>query len=181
MTRRRNIVCITDFCCNFIVPNSRKRCCSDECRVFHRSNNVLCEGDGCNNRSSLSRGRYCERCYMRNYRYKKKKKWKCLLCENLIDRDRSKNKQTCSEECRKLHRKLVYYNISIDQYFEYINQYGKKCYICGHTQVIHIDHCHSTGRFRGILCRNHNVALGLFSDSVDDLISAAQYLKDRGA
>jgi hypothetical protein len=39
------------------------------------------------------------------------------------------------------------------------------------------DHCHVSGRFRGVLCSLCNVALGGFGDSLDTLESAVLYLK----
>lgn len=38
------------------------------------------------------------------------------------------------------------------------------------------DHDHESGENRLILCRNHNVALGLFDDSIEDMQSAILYL-----
>jgi len=38
-------------------------------------------------------------------------------------------------------------------------------------------HCHETGQRRGILCRAHNTALGLFKDDPSDLRKAADYLE----
>jgi hypothetical protein len=39
-----------------------------------------------------------------------------------------------------------------------------------------LDHSHKTGLDRGIICSNHNTALGLFQDSPDELQSAIIYL-----
>lgn len=39
------------------------------------------------------------------------------------------------------------------------------------------DHDHESGQNRLILCRNHNVALGLFNDSIEDMQQAVSYLK----
>lgn len=50
---------------------------------------------------------------------------------------------------------------------EEFSQYKRKC----------IDHCHETGKFRGILCNNYNSGLGMFSDNVDYLENAIKYLK----
>jgi hypothetical protein len=40
----------------------------------------------------------------------------------------------------------------------------------------HLDHNHVTGQFRGILCRFCNTGLGFFSDSVDTMQKAIDYL-----
>ena len=39
------------------------------------------------------------------------------------------------------------------------------------------DHDHESGQNRLILCRNHNVAIGLFNDSIEDMQNAILYLK----
>jgi hypothetical protein len=41
----------------------------------------------------------------------------------------------------------------------------------------HIDHCHSTGRIRGILCSACNHGLGKFRDNPDYLRAAAAYVE----
>lgn len=40
-----------------------------------------------------------------------------------------------------------------------------------------IDHCHTTGKVRGLLCRQCNIALGKFKEDVTILQSAIAYLK----
>lgn len=40
-----------------------------------------------------------------------------------------------------------------------------------------IDHCHTTGKVRGLLCCACNSGLGYFKDSTDLLLSAIMYLK----
>lgn len=51
------------------------------------------------------------------------------------------------------------------------------CDICKeYTEYPVIDHCHSTGRVRGVLCPAHNTALGLFKDNPVHLRAAATYL-----
>ncbi len=53
------------------------------------------------------------------------------------------------------------------------------CKICNRPfdGVFYIDHCHSTGFVRGLLCRTCNCGLGLFGDSVELLHSAADYVR----
>jgi hypothetical protein len=54
------------------------------------------------------------------------------------------------------------------------------CEICGDSLELtaqrHIDHCHGTGKVRGILCGPCNRVLANARDRSDVLVSAAQYL-----
>ena len=40
----------------------------------------------------------------------------------------------------------------------------------------HVDHCHITGKIRGLLCKKCNLGLGYYIDSISNLASAARYL-----
>jgi Recombination endonuclease VII len=51
------------------------------------------------------------------------------------------------------------------------------CWICGSLENLHIDHDHKTGKIRGCLCERHNLSLGLFHDSTNELRKAIQYLE----
>jgi hypothetical protein len=77
----------------------------------------------------------------------------------------------------------------ISRFNELVKQTDYKCQICGVTTGLgtmsykgrlHIDHCHKTGKVRGLLCGNCNVGLGHFKDSVELLQQAAEYLKENG-
>lgn len=50
------------------------------------------------------------------------------------------------------------------------------CDICGEKAIMHFDHDHMTGRFRGWLCRKCNVALGMFKDDAILMKKAAEYI-----
>jgi hypothetical protein len=43
-----------------------------------------------------------------------------------------------------------------------------------------VDHCHETGKVRGLLCRQHNFGLGFFKDNPNLLNVAANYLTENG-
>lgn len=56
------------------------------------------------------------------------------------------------------------------------------CGICKETfsekQPPHVDHCHISGKVRGLLCGNCNRGLGIFRDSLGILENAKEYLKE---
>ena len=42
----------------------------------------------------------------------------------------------------------------------------------------HIDHCHSTGKFRGLLCKQCNWGIGNLKDNIEILKNAIRYLNE---
>jgi hypothetical protein len=46
----------------------------------------------------------------------------------------------------------------------------------GTIKNLAVDHCHQTGKVRGLLCHSCNTALGNFRDSIESLQSAIDYL-----
>ncbi|MFF3290030.1 endonuclease VII domain-containing protein [Streptomyces sp. NPDC003023] len=51
------------------------------------------------------------------------------------------------------------------------------CTICLIAPAVHVDHCHRTGRVRGVLCFNCNSAIGKLGDDPDTLRRAIAYLE----
>ncbi|MFI6060209.1 endonuclease VII domain-containing protein [Streptomyces sp. NPDC051286] len=51
------------------------------------------------------------------------------------------------------------------------------CTICLAAPAVHVDHCHETGRVRGVLCFNCNSAIGKMGDDPDTLRRAIAYLE----
>ena len=49
------------------------------------------------------------------------------------------------------------------------------CECCGHLSRLFLDHCHSTGGFRGYLCQQCNVGLGNLGDNQAGLLRAIRY------
>lgn len=75
-----------------------------------------------------------------------------------------------------LTKTLNKFNLTIENYKELISN---GCLICGKFDgELHIDHCHKSNKFRGILCENCNHGLGLFKDNPDNLLKAAHYLEE---
>lgn len=58
--------------------------------------------------------------------------------------------------------------------------FGNVCGICGVSgdeEMLGIDHCHTTGLIRGLLCRKENSAIGFFGEDLDKLRAAIAYLE----
>ncbi len=92
---------------------------------------------------------------------------------------------TSKEKTTEQRRKMKYlerYNLSIEQYEDMLKLQNGVCAIClgkptGKKTRLCVDHCHDTGKVRGLLCNECNVGLGRFRDKVDLLASAIEYLK----
>jgi len=84
------------------------------------------------------------------------------------------------------HRKnnlMRRYGLTVEEAEE---MYAKdSCEICGKPadpgKLHNIDHCHKTGKVRGLLCSNHNRAIGLFNEDPELLMAAARYLQEHAA
>jgi len=72
------------------------------------------------------------------------------------------------------------YGLTPDQYSQMLEQQGGGCAICGVTpngKRLAVDHCHTTGKVRGLLCSPCNTGLGVFKDNTDLLHNAVKYLE----
>ncbi len=77
------------------------------------------------------------------------------------------------------------YGLSLAEYNAMSERQGHKCAICGQPEGMTIrgkvvrlavDHDHSTGAIRGLLCSTCNTAIGLLKESPDLFAKALQYL-----
>lgn len=103
----------------------------------------------------------------------------------------------CSQKCKEAERKesgqgreqhlLRKYGISAADYDRMLADQGGGCALCGVTPdeltsgryrtFLHVDHCHETGRVRGLLCPDHNLLLGKWQHDPALLRRAAEYLE----
>jgi diaminopimelate decarboxylase len=96
-----------------------------------------------------------------------------MLAENTEYRKKNPDKT------RAWHLKTKY-GITPEQWDDLFKAQGEKCKIClspdhGGSNW-HTDHCHDTGRVRGILCHGCNAGLGHFKDNKAALARAIDYL-----
>ena len=83
--------------------------------------------------------------------------------------------------------KLQYrYGITVEDYESLLKEQDYSCAICKTknpsskrkgSNKFHVDHCHSTGKVRGLLCNSCNTAIGYLNDDETNLVSALRYLR----
>jgi hypothetical protein len=78
------------------------------------------------------------------------------------------------------------YGIDADEWEYMFAKQNGVCFICEtegfvmkeeHKAKLMVDHCHVTGKVRGLLCHNCNRALGLLKDSIKAFQRALDYLE----
>lgn len=114
----------------------------------------------------------------------------CKKCGTLF-KPKAPSHLYCSQHCadwalttRYLRRN---YKMTYDDYTAMLDKQEHKCAICGGDgfnlknmtePMLVIDHCHDSGKVRGLLCHNCNRALGLLQDNCKVVESALYYLKE---
>lgn len=72
------------------------------------------------------------------------------------------------------------YKITKEQYEQLFDSQEGRCAICDENStdgVLAVDHCHSSGDIRGLLCKNCNSAIGLLGDTSESVFKAYNYLR----
>lgn len=79
------------------------------------------------------------------------------------------------------------FGISLDEYNRMHEVQAGLCDICGKpetrkshkgkTRILAVDHCHDTGKVRGLLCSHCNQGIGFMNHDIDILTRAIDYLK----
>lgn len=141
---------------------------------------------------------YCKPCnssHAREYYWKhkqrvsdrsKQKRLANLAAERAKDRARYRR----DIEKRRVYHLRKNYGITMDEFLQLLQAQDHKCAVCGtaitqnsnggqnkRVRNLDVDHCHDTGKVRGILCSQCNKGIGCFKDDPERLRSAAAYLE----
>jgi len=186
-------------CCSkiFIPKTKKSRYCSSKCgnKDFQRKvsgfYNIKPRNCGyCGNLFTPKKGKNTKCCSGKcnSKLYAKNNPEKCRETKrNTTKKRKAKNPELFLEKKRmegKRNQKWTYikrkYGLTKEEYFNLIESQNNRCKICNNIlegRDTHVDHCHTTGRVRGILCFNCNVGLGNFKDSIQFLYNAIHYLE----
>jgi hypothetical protein len=107
----------------------------------------------------------------------------CRACNSIkLKKYYSSNKEKYKDD--HLRR---YYGVTLDWYKSKMQEQKGVCTICGfaelatypsgRTKSLSVDHSHTTGVVRGLLCTACNMAIGMLHDSPAILRAAADYLE----
>lgn len=109
----------------------------------------------------------------------------CLECRTEINRAADKKRWSAKRAELTRQRRAAHlrreFGIGIDEYEQLLHLQGGVCKICGGIdaqKVLAVDHCHSTGSIRGLLCENCNRGLGMYKDDISLLMKAVEYLQN---
>ena len=119
---------------------------------------------------------------MPNKEYLPSRKKDCL--KRLTYKD-AKFKLPSSDPVYNRNRLMIYaHGIDLHDYDTMLDEQNYRCAICGseesnnpHREHFYIDHCHKTGKVRGLLCNHCNVMLGQAKDNISILHNAINYLE----
>lgn len=118
----------------------------------------------------------------------------CVVCGEEYIAYNGSNKY-CSDTCNKTARELKSLDTPYSAKIKMPRRAVLKliestpnCEICGiklesdktslsKSTWFNVDHCHKTGKVRGILCSKCNIGLGMFKDNIASLETAVQYLQ----
>jgi len=94
-----------------------------------------------------------------------------------------------SRKAREKHEAARYkrdYGLSQEDITRMMESQNNSCKICNclitfeikNPNRAQVDHCHKTGKVRGILCRKCNLSLGTVKDSIPRLMKMIEYLNE---
>ena len=133
--------------------------------------------------------------FYRNIGNKDGHSYKCKMCKDVqakVYRENNREKVAAMKAAQQVRymdklRDSYYqkaYGISLDDFNQLFKEQKGGCAICSTTDYysrmqyakLIVDHCHKTGKVRGLLCKSCNIGLGEFKDDVSLLDNAIGYL-----
>lgn len=116
------------------------------------------------------RNAYCKPCgYKGRVKWAKKNKEKVAqIKKEYREKNRSK---------LKMMNIKSRYGLNPDQYSSLLEAQNNSCSICKKKKKLFVDHCHSSGAVRGLLCHSCNSGIGFLGDTEESLKRAFKYLE----
>lgn len=105
------------------------------------------------------------------------RQWKQKNREKIAFLARLRYQKNSQKELDRI--RLNKYGITGEEFKEILKKQGLRCPICNRiiTKNPSVDHDHATGKIRGLICNNCNLAMGNAGDSPERLRAMADYLE----
>lgn len=123
------------------------------------------------------------------YNSKSSSDGKCTRCKTCDNEARKRSKDNNPEANWKSIRRSNLknkYGLTLEDYENMLKLQNECCAICklhisenkvsGRFNSLSVDHCHDTGKIRGLLCNQCNRAIGMLGDKPDNVLKAYEYL-----
>ncbi len=103
----------------------------------------------------------------------------CRACYMVSDhmRETTRARYRARPEIQVRSRLKTHYGLTLEQWDAMRSSQGGGCAICRTTTALGVDHCHASGRVRGLLCGPCNRAIGMLRDDPARARAAAVYLE----
>ena len=128
--------------------------------------------------------RHCRKCRSRLVREAQAKNSHIRHGRRLTEVERSFFKRRSAKRTQL----RLNYGMELEAYDALYSKQNGLCAICGNAETskqkngtlnqLAVDHCHETGKIRGLLCSRCNPGIGYFQHEVKRLEAAIKYLKD---
>ena len=108
----------------------------------------------------------------------------CAPCTAIRTKDVPRRLKPPTEQQRRHWFLRSHYRISLEQFNLLLDTQGHACAICGEPpkagRYLEVDHCHTTGRVRALLCGSCNSKVGAYESIRGFILSAEKYLLVHG-
>ena len=144
--------------------------------------------DGCGAELTKHQRKWCAECAERERR-KHIDNWHERNIDHVRERRRESNVRYRQSDHGYIKARLGgikrRYGLEPEDFYALFERQGGRCAVCSteldladrdRTGQLHVDHCHDSGKVRGILCGPCNRGLGCFFDDRDRLRAAIAYL-----
>ena len=163
-----------------LCPRCRECCAESQWKYNHSEKGKTILRQRTQSEEGRARGRAAQRRY---YQSEKGKAAKQQYRQS--GKAKAATRRFQQSEKGKAHRKRdklkLLYGISVDDYDEMLARQNGCCAICGSEliggQQTHIDHNHTTGKVRALLCGHCNRMLGQAREDPEILAKAIEYLQ----
>ena len=106
----------------------------------------------------------------------------CNACNHTKSKAWKQNNKEAYQESQRNSKRKLRYGLSEKEFLTLYKSQAGCCAICYTPLAVsgkdtHIDHSHTTGKVRGLLCNNCNTGIGKFNENIAALRRAVFYIE----